>query len=163
MDMFSFCLFIWIYHFNISLAFLHYKWSAPSLVNFEYIVAVFTGALFLDGGIEVADRIYGQTLFNDSDPLLQTWKELPLHPLQEDEPNGDRHWIKSSPALQVWIILRDQLYREWGKSSLYTPDGKMNLVRTDMGSKEALLYRYEFLLGDLIYDKWRKRSMSLVG
>ena len=61
----------------------------------------FLGALFLDGGIEVTDRIFSYTLFNDSDSLLQTWRELPLHPLQEDEPNGDRHWIQSSPALQV--------------------------------------------------------------
>nr|AMN88357.1 DROSHA [Mytilus galloprovincialis] len=58
------------------------------------------GALFLDGGIEVTDRIFSNTLFGDSDELLQTWKEIPLHPLQEDEPNGDRHWIESSPALQ---------------------------------------------------------------
>jgi ribonuclease-3 len=45
----------------------------------------FLGALFLDGGIEVTDRIFSYTLFNDSDSLLQTWRELPLHPLQEDD------------------------------------------------------------------------------
>lgn len=62
------------------------------------------GALFLDGGIEITDRIFSQTLFNDSESLLQTWRQLPLHPLQEDEPNGDRHWIPSSPALQKLVL-----------------------------------------------------------
>ncbi|KAL3872342.1 hypothetical protein ACJMK2_040272 [Sinanodonta woodiana] len=57
------------------------------------------GALFIDGGIELADRVFSSTLFPESD-LLQTWTNLPQHPLQEDEPNGDRHWIESSPTLQ---------------------------------------------------------------
>lgn len=58
------------------------------------------GALFLDGGLDVVDGIFGRTLFGDEDTCLRTWLDLPLHPLQEDEPGGDRHWIESSPALQ---------------------------------------------------------------
>lgn len=57
------------------------------------------GALFMDGGIELADTIFSKTLFEE-EKHLKTWQELPPHPLQEDEPNGDRHWIDSSPALQ---------------------------------------------------------------
>ncbi|KAK3088622.1 hypothetical protein FSP39_021413 [Pinctada imbricata] len=57
------------------------------------------GALFIDGGIELADRIFGTTLFEE-EHLLQVWRELPVHPLQEDEPEGDRHWIESSIALK---------------------------------------------------------------
>lgn len=59
------------------------------------------GALYLDDGIELADRVYGEVLFDDDAALLLTWMNLPLHPLQEDEPNGDRHWVASSPALHV--------------------------------------------------------------
>lgn len=62
-----------------------------------------TGALFLDGGLEVVDHIFGRTLFEKDPTCLQTWLDLPLHPLQEDEPGGDRHWIESSPALQVSV------------------------------------------------------------
>ena len=58
------------------------------------------GALFLDGGVDLVDKIFAKTLFDDLD-LVRTWKQLPLHPLQEDEPEGDRHWVESSPALQV--------------------------------------------------------------
>ena len=62
------------------------------------------GALFLDGGIDLADRVFGEVLFDDDEGLLHTWINLPRHPLQEDEPNGDRHWITSSPVLQVYIL-----------------------------------------------------------
>ncbi len=42
----------------------------------------FSGALFLDGGIELADRVFGQVLFDAGDELLQTWMSMPPHPLQ---------------------------------------------------------------------------------
>lgn len=67
----------------------------------QYLQILFKGALFLDGGLDVVDRIFAHTLFNDDENCLKAWMDLPLHPLQEDEPGGDRHWIESSPALQV--------------------------------------------------------------
>lgn len=64
------------------------------------------GALFLDGGVDLVDKIFAKTLFDDLD-LVYTWKQLPLHPLQEDEPEGDRHWVESSPALQKLVKFED--------------------------------------------------------
>ncbi|GFS04262.1 ribonuclease 3 [Elysia marginata] len=58
------------------------------------------GALFLDGGIEVADAVFSRALFDDEEILLKTWTDIPKHVLQHEEPGGDRHWIKSSPILQ---------------------------------------------------------------
>jgi ribonuclease-3 len=43
---------------------------------------LFKGALFLDGGIDVADRVFGEALFKDEAELLYVWQNLPLHPLQ---------------------------------------------------------------------------------
>ncbi|XP_054713969.1 ribonuclease 3-like [Uloborus diversus] len=57
------------------------------------------GALFLDNGIEVADKVFAITLFTEPQ-LLAVWKNYPLHPLQEQEPGGDRRWIESVPLLQ---------------------------------------------------------------
>ena len=54
----------------------------------------------LDGGLEQADKVFSMCLFDEPD-LLDTWENVPEHPLQLEEPNGDRHWIESSPALQV--------------------------------------------------------------
>jgi len=45
-------------------------------------VIVIKGALFLDGGINVADIVFGEALFKNEDELLYVWKHLPLHPLQ---------------------------------------------------------------------------------
>lgn len=58
------------------------------------------GALFLDGGLEIVDKIFARTLFEEDKTCFRVWLELPLHPLQEDEPGGDRHWVESSPALK---------------------------------------------------------------
>ncbi|XP_015126931.1 ribonuclease 3 [Diachasma alloeum] len=58
------------------------------------------GSLFLDGGIEVADRVFGETLFQNECDLLSVWVNYPRHPLQEQEPTGDRQWISSFEFLQ---------------------------------------------------------------
>ena len=39
-------------------------------------------ALFLDGGIDEADRIFGMALFGNDERLHKVWTNLPLHPLQ---------------------------------------------------------------------------------
>lgn len=57
------------------------------------------GALFLDSGINVADRVFCETLFSKPE-LRDVWKNLPPHPLQEQEPEGDRKWIEVVPLLK---------------------------------------------------------------
>uniref|UniRef100_T1IMV5 Ribonuclease 3 n=1 Tax=Strigamia maritima TaxID=126957 RepID=T1IMV5_STRMM len=57
------------------------------------------GALFLDGEIEAADKVFSRTLFSEFD-LLDIWINYPPHPLQEQEPEGDRKYIESVPLLQ---------------------------------------------------------------
>ncbi|XP_067662742.1 ribonuclease 3-like [Haliotis asinina] len=66
------------------------------------------GALFIDGGIELADEIFARTLFEE-EHLLSVWNDLPLHPLQEEEPNGDRHWIESSFVLQKLLKFEESI------------------------------------------------------
>lgn len=59
------------------------------------------GALFLDGGIDVADKVFGKTLlFHNDEGLLNEWVNYPPHPLQEQEPLGDRKWVACFPFLQ---------------------------------------------------------------
>jgi ribonuclease-3 len=59
------------------------------------------GALYLDGGIDVADRVFSETYFAKHKHLLDVWTNYPPHPLQEQEPDGDRKWIPTFPVLQV--------------------------------------------------------------
>lgn len=61
------------------------------------------GAIYLDGGINEADRVFGDALFGSDKVLYEVWANLKHHPLQLQEPTGDRHWIKSYPLLQVSI------------------------------------------------------------
>jgi len=57
--------------------------------------------LFLDGGIELADKVFSETVFGDDPELFNIWSNPQNHPLIIDEPDGDRHWIKQSHVLQV--------------------------------------------------------------
>ena len=41
-----------------------------------------SGALYLDGGLDVAERIFGDILFDDEHKLNIVWRNLPPHPLQ---------------------------------------------------------------------------------
>ncbi|KAJ6642814.1 Ribonuclease 3, partial [Pseudolycoriella hygida] len=58
------------------------------------------GALLLDGGIEVADKVFSCALWMDQLDLKDVWDNLPRHPLQEEEPLGDRQWIDSYQLLK---------------------------------------------------------------
>ncbi|ELT91975.1 hypothetical protein CAPTEDRAFT_165112 [Capitella teleta] len=67
------------------------------------------GALFIDGGIDVADRVFADALFGEDNALFQAWTNLPQHPLQEDEPDGDRHWLTHSLHLQKVAKFEDAI------------------------------------------------------
>nr|SZF06515.1 Ribonuclease 3 [Psoroptes ovis] len=68
----------------------------------------FMGALFLDGGIEIADRIFSSTLFDGDDEqsklLHKIWIEYPPHPIQSQYPDGDRHLIEKVNRLKELSI-----------------------------------------------------------
>ncbi|KFD67209.1 hypothetical protein M514_07574 [Trichuris suis] len=69
------------------------------------------GALFLDGGIAVTDRVYGCTLFpaEEDEDLHWIWFNPPLHPLQAEEPNGDRHLVDGIEILRNLTEFEDQI------------------------------------------------------
>ena len=48
-----------------------------------------------------ADHVFTRALFYDDPKLQKIWRDYPAHPLQEQEPNGDRQWISKFPILQV--------------------------------------------------------------
>ena len=39
-------------------------------------------------------------MYGNDDVVYDIWTNYPRHPLQVEEPKGDRHWIKSHVALQ---------------------------------------------------------------
>lgn len=66
---------------------------------FEALMA----ALFLDSGIEIADKVLSNVLFGDDCELLKKWVYYPRHPLQQQDPNGDRHLIQGMPRLEKLV------------------------------------------------------------
>ncbi|XP_014602810.1 PREDICTED: ribonuclease 3 [Polistes canadensis] len=106
------------------------------------------GSLFLDGGIEVADRIFGETLFKDEEDLAKIWVNYPKHPLQEQEPTGDRQWIPSFELLQKLTKFEESIGIEFSHIRLLArafTDRSIGYTNLTLGSNQRL----EFL-GDTV-------------
>ncbi|XP_071455436.1 ribonuclease 3 [Hetaerina americana] len=106
------------------------------------------GALFLDGGIDVADKVFAETLFKSEGELLDVWVNYPSHPLQEQEPNGDRKWISSFPLLQKLVNFEDSIGVEFKHIRLLArafTDRSIGYNNLTLGSNQRL----EFL-GDTV-------------
>ncbi|XP_066294267.1 ribonuclease 3-like isoform X1 [Branchiostoma lanceolatum] len=57
------------------------------------------GAMYMQQGLEETKKLFCRLLFSDED-LQDIWLNHPTHPLQQQEPEGDRHLIESSPVLK---------------------------------------------------------------
>lgn len=53
--------------------------------------------------------MFGNTLFGTDDLLLDMWANYPKHPLQQEEPNGDRHWVKDYDVLKKLVDFEDSI------------------------------------------------------
>lgn len=71
------------------------------------------------GMIQVADKVFAETLFKQDLDLLDIWVNYPPHPLQEQEPLGDRKWIPSFELLQVSTSVTLYLGRTGEKEGLW--------------------------------------------
>ncbi|XP_039263749.2 ribonuclease 3-like [Styela clava] len=66
------------------------------------------GAIYMEAGLEKAQELFAKFLW-DTDQLQKIWLDIPLHPLQEEEPETDRQYIESVPILQKLTKLEDDL------------------------------------------------------
>ncbi|KAJ8680738.1 hypothetical protein QAD02_016525 [Eretmocerus hayati] len=106
------------------------------------------GALFLDGGINIADSVFGSTLFKDEVDLLNIWTNYPRHPLQEQEPTGDRQWVTSFELLQKLTKFEETIGVEFTHIRLLArafTDRSIGYTNLTLGSNQRL----EFL-GDTV-------------
>ncbi|XP_022191587.2 ribonuclease 3 [Nilaparvata lugens] len=105
------------------------------------------GALFLDGGIEVADKVFGETFISDKQHL-DVWVNYPRHPLQEQEPVNDRHWISKFETLQKLTKFEELINIQFTHIRLLArafTDRSMGFTHLTLGSNQRL----EFL-GDTV-------------
>ncbi|XP_050076547.1 ribonuclease 3 [Anopheles maculipalpis] len=106
------------------------------------------GALLLDGGIEVADRVFAYALFQEDDSLRGIWVNYPAHPLQEQEPLGDRNHIESFEMLKTLTRFEDSIGVQFNHIRLLArafTDRSIGFTNLTLGSNQRL----EFL-GDTV-------------
>ncbi|XP_017868629.1 PREDICTED: ribonuclease 3 [Drosophila arizonae] len=106
------------------------------------------GALLLDGGIKVADEVFTDALFRQDDKLLAIWKNLPEHPLQEQEPLGDRSCIDAYRVLKDLTRFEDSIGIKFKHIRLLArafTDRSIGFTHLTLGSNQRL----EFL-GDTV-------------
>ena len=98
--------------------------------------------------LDEADRIFAVALFGTEPDLHGTWVTFDPHPLQMQEPGGDRHWIQTYPILQKMADFEKQLGIEFTHIRLLAramSDRSLALSNLTMGSNQ----RMEFL-GDTV-------------
>ncbi|XP_030381971.1 ribonuclease 3 [Scaptodrosophila lebanonensis] len=106
------------------------------------------GSLLLDGGIKVADEVFTDALFKQDDKLLNIWKNLPEHPLQEQEPLGDRNCIESYRVLKELTKFEESIGIKFKHIRLLArafTDRSIGFTHLTLGSNQRL----EFL-GDTV-------------
>lgn len=125
------------------------------------------GALLLDGGIDVADKVFAKALYQEDDNLkevrmlkhsffhhyldnifLQIWVNYPPHPIQEQEPLGDRKWIESYQMLKDLTKFEDSIGVKFHHIRLLArafTDRSIGFTNLTLGSNQRL----EFL-GDTV-------------
>ncbi|XP_022906494.1 ribonuclease 3 [Onthophagus taurus] len=106
------------------------------------------GALFLDGGIEIVDKVFSNTLFKEDPDLYEVWVNLPPHPLQEKEPMGDRQWITKFELLQKLTKFEESIGVDFTHITLLArafTDRSVGYTNLTLGSNQRL----EFL-GDTV-------------
>lgn len=105
------------------------------------------GALFLDSDIQTADKVFSIALMDDPE-LKVIWDNYPLHPLQSQEPNGDRHYIESFDLLKNLRNFEDAIGVEFTHIRLLArafTDRSIGYTNLTLGSNQRL----EFL-GDTV-------------
>jgi ribonuclease-3 len=105
------------------------------------------GALLLDGDIKIADKVFSIALMDDFE-LKDIWDNYPMHPLQSQEPEGDRKWIDQFDLLKSLRNFEEQIGIEFTHIRLLArafTDRSIGYTNLTLGSNQRL----EFL-GDTV-------------
>ncbi|RVE46636.1 hypothetical protein evm_008709 [Chilo suppressalis] len=114
------------------------------------------GALFLDAGLEVADRVFSLALWYNELDLLEVWTKDRAHPLQEQEPLGDRKYIKDFEFLQRLTEFEDSIGVQFRHIRLLArafTDRSVGFTHLTLGSNQRLEFLGDTVLQLVVSDR----------
>ncbi|XP_030022362.2 ribonuclease 3 [Manduca sexta] len=114
------------------------------------------GALFLDAGLQVADRVFSLALWYNEPMLHEAWTKERLHPLQEQEPLGDRKYIKDFEFLQRLTEFEDSIGVQFKHIRLLArafTDRSVGFTHLTLGSNQRLEFLGDTVLQLVVSDR----------
>ncbi|XP_028038374.1 ribonuclease 3 [Bombyx mandarina] len=114
------------------------------------------GALFLDAGLEVADRVFSLALWHNESELLEVWTKERAHPLQEQEPLGDRKYIKDFEFLQKLTDFEESIGVQFKHIRLLArafTDRSVGFTLLTLGSNQRLEFLGDTVLQLVVSDR----------
>ncbi|KAL0878825.1 hypothetical protein ABMA27_003851 [Loxostege sticticalis] len=114
------------------------------------------GALFLDAGLEVADRVFSLALWFNEQELLDVWSKDRAHPLQEQEPLGDRKYIKDFEFLQRLTEFEESIGVQFKHIRLLArafTDRSVGFTHLTLGSNQRLEFLGDTVLQLVVSDR----------
>ncbi|CAB3247366.1 unnamed protein product [Arctia plantaginis] len=116
------------------------------------------GALFLDAGLEVSvvDRVFALALWHNEPDMLEVWTKERAHPLQEQEPLGDRQYIKSFNFLKKLTKFEDSIGLQFKHIRLLArafTDRSVGFTHLTLGSNQRLEFLGDTVLQLVVSDR----------
>ncbi|XP_075976678.1 ribonuclease 3 drosha isoform X1 [Anticarsia gemmatalis] len=116
------------------------------------------GALFLDAGLEVsvADRVFALALWHNEPDMLEAWTKERAHPLQEQEPLGDRQYIPDFEFLQKLTAFEDSIGIQFKHIRLLArafTDRSVGFTHLTLGSNQRLEFLGDTVLQLVVSDR----------
>jgi ribonuclease-3 len=118
--------------------------------SFEALLA----AVYLDSDLDTVSRMLCRILW-DEEELKNTWSELPLHPIQAQQPVTDRYLIKNTEILQHVQKFEDMIGVEFNHIRLLaqafcTRSASFNLIT--LGDNQRLEFLGDTVLNFVVSD-----------
>ncbi|XP_050668799.1 ribonuclease 3 isoform X2 [Leptidea sinapis] len=117
------------------------------------------GALFLDAGLQVTDRVFAMALWHGDDTLYDVWMKERAHTLQDQEPLGDRQYIKDFEFLRKLTEFEDSIGVKFKHIRLLArafTDRSVGFTNLTLGSNQRLEFLGDTVLQLVVSDKLYK-------
>ncbi|CAK1543104.1 unnamed protein product [Leptosia nina] len=114
------------------------------------------GGLFLDAGLEITDRVFAQALWHNELILYDIWMKERAHSLQEQEPVGDRQYIKDFEFLQKLTVFEESIGVKFKHIRLLArafTDRSVGFTNLTLGSNQRLEFLGDTVLQLVVSDK----------